>query len=291
MFRATTLFLFAFPVCLFAAAQSLQGNFSAAPELVRQAVANEVSAANDNSIKHLFRSRKQSPNGSQTRLYVETTDAMAGMTVAYDDKPLSPDQLRGEEGRLAGFIADPEQLKHKHSQEQQNADRTLRIVKALPEAFEYDPAGEERGTETMGKEGVRLIRLNFRPNPNYHPPSRVEDVLEGMQGYVLIDPVAKRIAKIDGTLMKEVAFGWGILGHLDKGGHFIVEQKELGDGSWEITRMALDFHGKLLLFKTIAINSEEVLDDFHRVPADTSFAQGVDMLKNERERLYGGPSH
>jgi hypothetical protein len=50
-------------------------------ELVRQTAANEI-AANNNSAKHMFRARKQTPQGSQTRLYVETRDAMAGMTIA-----------------------------------------------------------------------------------------------------------------------------------------------------------------------------------------------------------------
>jgi hypothetical protein len=46
---------------------------SASPlELVRSAVANEVAAAKDDSTKHIFRSRKQTAQGSQTRLYVET---------------------------------------------------------------------------------------------------------------------------------------------------------------------------------------------------------------------------
>ena len=49
------------------------------------------------------------------------------------------------------------------------------------------------------------------------------------QGVILIDPTECRIAKIDGTLFKEVSFGWGILGHLDKGGHFLVEQRDVGD--------------------------------------------------------------
>ncbi len=38
-----------------------------------------------------------------------------------------------------------------------------------------------------------------------------------MQGYVLVDAVHYRIASIDGTLFKTVGFGWGILGHLDRG--------------------------------------------------------------------------
>jgi hypothetical protein len=212
---------------------------------------------------------------------VETREAMAGMTIAYNDKPLTPDQIEGEKARLAGIAGSPEQLSHKHSQEQETADRTLRIVKALPSAFLYDYDGEETGTADLGKDGSRLVRLKFRPKPGYQPPSRVEQVLEGMQGVVLIDSAARRIARIDGTLFKEVGFGWGILGHLDKGGHFLVEQRDLGDGSWEISHIALTFTGKVLLFKSIAIESDEVLSGFRRVPANTTFAQGVEMLKAE----------
>ncbi len=233
----------------------------------------------------MFRSRKQTPQGSQTRLYVETRDAMAGMTIAYDDKPLSHEQMQGEEGRLADLVAHPDQLSRKHSQEEESAERTLRIVKALPEAFLYDYDGKERGTADLGKDRDRLVRLKFRPNPAYHPPSHVEDVLTGMQGFLLIDSEARRIARIDGTLFKEVSFGWGILGHLDKGGHFLVEQRDVGDGSWDVSRMSLGFTGKILLFKSISIKSEEVFSDFRRVPADTTFAQGVAMLKAEEAKL------
>ena len=250
-------------------------------ELVRAAVANEVAASNDASLKQMFRSRRQTPQGSQTRLYVETLDAMAGMTIAYNDNPLTPEQMRGEEGRLAALVGNPEQLKRKRSQELEAAERTLRIVKALPGAFSFEYDGEEVGTAGLGKERSRLVRLKFRPNPEYQPPSRVEQVLVGMQGAVLIDSAAQRIARIDGTLFKDVSFGWGFLGHLDKAGHFLVEQREVGEGTWAISRMSLSFTGKILFFKSIAIKSDEVFSDFRRVPGDTTFAQGVELLKAE----------
>ena len=253
--------------------------------LVRAAVANEVAAANDDSNKHMFRSYKQTPLGSQSRLYVETREAMAGMTIAYNDQLLTPEQMKDEESRLDGLVNNPEQLSHKHSQEQENAEHTLRIVKALPDAFFYEYGGEESGAAGLGKDGDRLVRLKFRPNPAYQPPSRVEQVLAGMQGVILIDPVARRIAKIDGTLFKEVGFGWGILGHLDKGGHFLIEQQDVGNGRWEISLMSLSFTGKILLFKNLSVKSNEVFSDFRRVPASTTFAQGVEMLKAEEAKL------
>jgi hypothetical protein len=254
-------------------------------ELVRATVANEVAASNNSSIKHMFRDRKSGPQGSQTRIFVETRQALAGMTIAYNDKPLTPEQLQAEVGRLAGIADNPEQLARRQRQQKEDADRTLRIVKALPDAFLYANDGTETGTATLGKPGEQLLRLKFWPNPDYHPPSHVEDVLIGMQGFLLIDAVERRIAKIDGTLSREVSFGWGILGHLDKGGHFLVEQRDVGDESWEVSGMSLNFAGRILLFKSLSIKSDEVFSDFRRVPNDTTFAQGVEMLKAEEAKL------
>ena len=115
-------------------------------ELVRVVVANEVVAANDTASKYMFRSRKQTPRGSQTRLYVETNDAMAGMLIAINDAPLTPQQRQGELNHLAWLMGSPDQLRKKHAQEKKDADQTLRIVKALPSAFRYVYANGESAT-------------------------------------------------------------------------------------------------------------------------------------------------
>src|SRR5262245_44220782 len=98
-------------------------------DLVRQVVVQEVAAANKADIKHMFRSRKQTPKGSQTRLYVETKDALAGMLVAINDQPLSAEQKQQEEGHLAWLINNPDQLRKKHAHEKEDEERTLRVVK------------------------------------------------------------------------------------------------------------------------------------------------------------------
>ena len=253
--------------------------------LVRETVAREVTVANQPSSMHMFRSRRQTPKGSQTKLYVETQDAMAGMLIANNDQPLSAQQHQGEIDHLNWLAGNPEQLKKKHAREKEDADRTLRIVKALPDAFRYEYAGKEPGTAEMGKSGDELVKLTFTPNPDYSPPSKVEQVLAGMQGFLLIDPAAHRIARIDGTLFRDVSFGWGIIGRLDKGGHFVVQQADVGDGNWDITAMNLKITGKILFFKGISMISDETFTDFHAVPQDLTFAKGVELLKTEQEKL------
>ena len=142
-------------------------------ELVRKAVQNEIKAVNDDTAHFLFRGTKTTPQGSTTRLYVETKEATAGLVIAYNGKPLTPEQRRAEEARVERFINHPEELRKKREQERASAERTLRIVRALPDAFLFEYAGEEPGSEGIGRAGAPLVKLNFRPNPNYQPPSRV----------------------------------------------------------------------------------------------------------------------
>jgi hypothetical protein len=233
----------------------------------------------------MFRSRKQTPKGSQTKLYVETKDAMAGMLIAINDQPLSAQQQQSEMDHLNWLAGNPEQLRKKHAREKEAADRTLRIVKAIPDAFLYQYAGTEVCRPDLGKPGDELVRLEFTPNPRYSPPSKTEQVLEGMKGYLLIDTTEHRIAMIDGTLFRNVSFGWGIIGHLDKGGQFRVQQADVGDGSWEITAMSLKITGKFLLFKGFSLVSDEKFGDFHPVAEDLTFSKGVDLLRSEQEKL------
>jgi hypothetical protein len=271
--------------------QSVGGSSYQDPaKLMRKAVQNEVQASNDDSVHYLFRGIKTTPQGSTTRLYVETKEATAGLVIAYNGNPLTPEQRQAEEARVERFIDNPEELRKKREQEHESAERTLRIMRAMPDAFLFEYAGEEQGREGVGRAGDPLVKLQFRPNPNYRPPSHVEDVLTGMQGYVLVDAAGYRIASIDGTLVKEVGFGWGILGHLDRGGHFMVQQQEVADKDWEISSMTLKFTGKILLLKTLNISSTEVFSGFRQVPSNLTFAQAMELLKKEESSLAESPA-
>jgi len=242
-------------------------------ELVRQAVDNEVKAGHDD-VSLMFRVRRQTPKaGVQTREYVETAEGTAGMLVAVNDHPISPEQRQQEFARLQQLLQNPGELRKKQKQQKEDSERVNRMVKTLPDAFRY----QYEGTEQVN--GLELVRLRFQPNPDFDPPSREQQVFTGMDGFLLIEPHQARIARIDGTLFKDVGFGWGILGHLDRGGRFVVVQGPVAKGYWTTTHMQLSFTGKALFFKSINIQETEDSSDFRRVPGHMTFAQGVEMLK------------
>jgi hypothetical protein len=250
-------------------------------QLVRRAVDNEVSSSSgDGGLHFMFKDLKRTPDLSQTKLMVETRDATAGLLLMENGRPLSPQQRRDEEARLANYVQNPQELRKKKKQEKEDSEHTERILRALPDALLYQRDGTEPSRAGVGAPQDELIRLNFRPNPRYSPPSHVEQVLTGMSGHLLIDAKENRIAEIDGTLQKEVGFGWGILGHLDPGGRFLVRQADVGDHHWEVTQMELSFTGKVLFVKKLNIHSSDTFSDFRPVPSLT-FAQGIELLKKE----------
>jgi hypothetical protein len=271
----------------FAQSQSVS-TFHDPVELVRKAVQNEIKASQDSSAHFMFRGIKTTSKGSTTRIYVETNDGTAGLMIASNGNVLTIEQRRAEQARLERFLNNPEELRKKRAREHEDAERTMRIVRALPDAFLFEYAGEEAGSIGIGRVGDPLVKLTFRPNPRYQPPSRVEEVLTGMQGHILVDAVGFRLASIDGTLFKEVSFGWGILGHLNTGGHFIVHQQEVEDNLWEISGMTVNFTGKILLVKNLVIQSTEVFSGFKRVSPDLSFAQAIELLKKEEAVMAEG---
>jgi hypothetical protein len=125
-----------------------------------------------------------------------------------------------------------------------------------------------------------LVRLQFSPNPKFRPPDHAAQFFHHMQGSVLVNADQRRLAAIDGTLTSEVKFFGGLLGYLEKGGKFNVEQKEVAPRIWEVSVMHVHMSGKALLFKAIDEQEDETYSDFRAVPANTSLEQAAQRLKD-----------
>lgn len=229
--------------------------------------------------------RRKTAHILETKLMVQTNEAIAGRVLSYNDEPMTDEGRRNEDARVDRFVKDPEELRKKQREEHDNRERFARVLRAMPKALLYEYDGFEPATAGIGHKGEDLLRLKFRPNPDYDPPTRVEQLLTGMTGTLLLDPQRLRLARIDGTLENDVAFGWGILGHLDKGGHILIEQGDLPDGNWVLSHFMMHFTGKVLFFKNIDVNTTETSWNFHRVPDDLSFAQGLELLKKEEPEI------
>jgi hypothetical protein len=244
-------------------------------ELVRHAVANEIRDSDGHQgILFTYKTKDIKPKQTVVKQIVETPDGTLGRILTVNGKPLTEDEKKKEDERINRLL-DPNEMRKKRKSQQEDAERTMNMVKALPDAFVY----QQVGTETAPN-GHKLVNLKFTPDPNFNPPVRETLVYQGMSGDMVIDETAMRLAKIDGTLFKDVTIGWGFVARLEKGGQFFVEQSEVYNGHWNTTKMVLHFNGKALLFKSIRIEETETTWDYKPVEK-MSVQQAVNFLKSE----------
>ena len=175
--------------------------------------------------------------GSETRSVVETPEGRVDRIVLFNGEPLSPDQQAKQQHRLEKLLSDHDAVKNELKDQKSETQRRARIVKAFPKAFFFDFAGRDKG----------LLRFDFRPDPDFSPKDRETQMYRGMEGSVWIQPVQERIVRIEGVLVKDVNFGWGIVGHLNKGGTYEIAQTQLSPGHWRITLLDVDLKGKTFL--------------------------------------------
>lgn len=241
-------------------------------QLVRETIKHELQAERTSQLFTFTLISKKS-NRTETKQVVQTSKGSVARLILIDGKPLTPEQREKEDARLQRLVADPSAMAAKKKDQDADEKRSREMVQAMPDAFLYKYAGTA-DKQPWGNVAI----LTFKPNPNFDPPNQETKVYRGMEGEMWIDLKDMRLAKIDAKITKEVAFGWGVLGHLDPGGMFLVEQQRVYGDHWDASHMILNFTGKILLFKTLKIHQDEVTDNYRPV-SDMSIANALEYLR------------
>lgn len=242
-----------------------------ANELARMVVTNEL-GSQDRVYGHwMYRLEKEESGKKQVTEIVETRGGSLSRLLSIDGRPLNAKQEQKENQRIKKLVSNPDEQRKLQQARSKETEPGRRLFKMLPDAFVFNYAGRAGD----------LIKLSFKPNPNFQPPSFEARVFHDMEGELWVDGKQERLAVINGHLREDVKFGGGLLGHLDKGGQFAVRQEEVAPGQWDMTVMSVDMKGKAILFKTISVQETEKRSDFHQVPDDLTFVQAADMLNRQ----------
>ncbi len=238
-----------------------------ANDLLRQAIANENINGRENY--YTWMDRVQKPHGSVTKLMVNTPQGILARIVSYDDRALTPEQRQQEDERIDRLL-EPAMMREKTKKQREDQQHIERVLVALPDALhcEYAVVHEDRN-----------LRLECSPNPHFPPTNYESEVLRGMKAVILIDRQDTRIAAIEGTLFKDVNFGLGVLGRLNRGGSIEITRSKAVGKHWCITRMQLKFEGRVLIVKPLKLEETETSWNYRPVPSMT-VAQALEFLRN-----------
>jgi hypothetical protein len=208
-----------------------------ANDLVRAVVANELKAQDAGHTRWMYREDREENGKKTTKEVVQTSEGVLERTLAVEGRPLNVTQQQAEANRIESLVKNRARQLRLEQAKQKDAEKCRAFFKMIPDALIFSYAGREGN----------LVKLTYRPNPQFHPPSWEARVFHAMAGEMWVHESQKRLVSMSGQLVADVKFAGGLLGHLEKGGHFAVVQTELSPGQWDLSSMDINMKGKACL--------------------------------------------
>jgi len=242
-----------------------------ANDLVRAVVGNELKPPDGNHGRWMYRVDREEEGKKKLKEVIQTGHGSLDRLVAVDGQPLNAKEQQDEQERIGNLVRNTAEQQRIEQMRKKDAEQCKAFFKMLPDALTFIYAGRDGD----------LIKLSYRPNPSFQPPSREARVFHEMEGEMWVQETQRRLVRMQGHLVADVKFAGGLLGYLEKGGHFNVQQRELSPGQWDLTFMEVDMKGKALFFKTISVKEKEYRSDFRMVPDGLTLAEAADILTKQ----------
>jgi hypothetical protein len=254
---------------LLSALPSLQAQTPAqsAHDLVKDVVYNELQERRQISLWQ-YHVEKRVASQTTVEQEVETRSGPVYRVLARQGKLLDLAGQKKETERLNNLVRNPNEQARMQQDHEAEEQRLQRLIGAMPEAFVYSYDGVENGN----------LRLSFQPNPAYNPQTYEARVYHALSGHVWIQPQYKRLAKLDAHIVNEIDFGYGLLGHIGKGGSFQIEREPMSNARWKTSLLDVHLTGRIVLFKSINKDQHEQRSNFQPVPADLDVQGAVAIL-------------
>lgn len=240
-----------------------------------EASKNELTALHHPNSYLRYRMHIIDAKGDRVRDIIESRDGTVARLIYTDGKPLTQEQDNAERQRLTDMLANPEAFA-KHAKGDQSGKKIAdSLIQIMPDAmiYTYVPGQPQTGKNP----GITEVVIDYKPNPQFHPPSTTAEALTGLKGRAWIDPKSKMILRMEGNIFRAVNLGWGMLAHIYPGGKLIFEQADAGNGRWIYTHFQQRISVRALMVKSININTDVDANGFQTVPA-MSYQDAIHLL-------------
>jgi hypothetical protein len=248
-----------------------------AGQLIRETIYNELQDHNNHGYWRYWIQQKVQ-NDTRLAVQVETIDGPVSRLVQTNGHPIDSQTREEEQARFDHLLKSPDEQANHRKDYLEDEKHVARVMRLFPDAYIFEYAGEENGCH----------HLRFRPDPAFEPHTVEARVAHAMAGDVWIDARMKRLSHLEGHLMENVDFAFGLLGRVDKGGWFRVQRVQVSPAEWKTQSLELHLSGRAIVFKTIARDTDEVRGGFAAVPAGLNLTQGLRLLERPDLRLDPG---
>ncbi|GAC1648652.1 MAG: hypothetical protein NVS9B15_07510 [Acidobacteriaceae bacterium] len=217
--------------------------------------------------------------GNQVRDQIETPEGSVARLVLRDGQPITPGEDSAERERLTGLLNSPSAFARHIRNEQTNKKMGLDMLKMMPDAmlWSYTSGQPQPASQANPSKGEPLVVLDFKPNPKWSAPSIPAQALTGLEGRIWVEPETHQVVRLEGTLVRPVNVGWGVVAHLYPGGTVSLEQTHVAGDRWIAQHVVEHLVVRALMVKTIRQKLVYDTYDYQVVPAMT-YQQAIKLL-------------
>lgn len=244
------------------------------------AARNEVAIIRqDGTFSVRYRERKIDSKGDTTREIIESKQGGVARLVERNGRPITAAEDEAERARLNDALAHPDEFLRHHHRDDGMRNNIIQLVSLMPKAMinTYAPGQPQPPGATS-----RQVVLDYRPNPAFHPPTMLAELLTGLQGRVWIDASTQRMTRIEGNVLHPVNFGFGIVARIYPGGTIEFEQRDAGGAHWMYSHVDEHLMVRALLVKTMPENVQMTATDIQMLPTVVSYQDATRMLLAEK---------
>jgi hypothetical protein len=239
-------------------------------EIIQQVVNTEHAADENDHSRWIYLEEIHKPKEHVLQWVAGTQEGDIRRVLEKDEQKLSESQQRD---LIQNFLHDEKAQKKQLSASNHDDKQIDDLLKLLPIAFVWTQTGATPTTTS----------LHFEPAPHFHPPTREARVFSSMAGDLIADTQQHRVRSMSGHLIHDVSFGGGILGKLDRGSFFSLEQREVGQSLWQLTAFHVRLQGNALLFKSISLQQDDERSDFEPEPSAVTLEQAATTVMRQPE--------
>jgi hypothetical protein len=217
--------------------------------------------------------------GDKTREIIESAQGNVARLIQRDGKPITADEDAAERSRLNAILASPEDFLKHQQRDSVARNYAIQLIKLLPQAglYTYTPGQPQPPGSTSPQ-----VVIDFRPNPAFHPPTMMAELLTGLEGRVWIDVRTGTMTRIEGDVLRPVNFGWGVVARIYAGGHVEFEQTFVEGKRWIYSHLDEDLTVREMMLRTVNDKTKMSTWNFQLLPSPVSFQEAVHSLLAEK---------
>ena len=223
-----------------------------------------------------YRVRRVDAKGETLREVIESKQGSIARLIQHNGQFLTAEENADERERLQSILDSPDAFLRRVRREAGSRTYAIELLHSMPRAmlWSYVP-GQPQLTNAISP----AIVLDFKPDPNFKPPSLITEALTGIAGRVWIDAQTHCVVRIQGTILHPVDFGWGgVLARIKEGGYIELEQQKANDRRWLYSHLVEHITVREMLVHTTQENTELTATAVQPLPGPLSFQDAVRVL-------------